>query len=70
MPLSKLTSFLALSVLGGIQRKPQKEYAGKDARGVPDGRRGTIVAPRRLKRNAPCFCKSGKKFKHCHGRPQ
>ena len=22
---------------------------------------------RKMKRNEPCFCKSGKKFKHCHG---
>ena len=22
---------------------------------------------RKMKRNEPCFCNSGKKFKHCHG---
>ncbi|HEY8032118.1 MAG TPA: SEC-C domain-containing protein [Methylocella sp.] len=26
------------------------------------------VAPRKMRRNEPCFCGSNKKFKHCHGR--
>ncbi|MDE2102069.1 MAG: SEC-C domain-containing protein [Patescibacteria group bacterium] len=26
----------------------------------------TIHAPPRVKRNSPCPCGSGKKFKHCH----
>ena len=25
------------------------------------------LIPRKMKRNEPCFCKSGKKYKHCHG---
>lgn len=29
---------------------------------------GTVLPPlKRLSRNEPCFCGSGKKFKHCHG---
>lgn len=29
---------------------------------------GTIVKPRKIGRNEPCPCGSGKKFKYCHGR--
>jgi SEC-C motif-containing protein len=29
--------------------------------------RGTILPPYRPKRNEPCWCGSGKKFKQCHG---
>ena len=25
------------------------------------------LLPRKMKRNEPCFCDSGKKYKHCHG---
>jgi len=25
------------------------------------------VAPKKMKRNEPCYCNSGKKYKHCHG---
>ena len=25
------------------------------------------VVPRKMKRNEPCYCNSGKKYKHCHG---
>jgi hypothetical protein len=27
-----------------------------------------VVAPRKMRRNEPCFCGSGRKYKHCHGR--
>lgn len=30
---------------------------------------GTIVKPKKIGRNDPCPCGSGKKYKYCHGRP-
>jgi len=28
----------------------------------------TIINPKKkMKRNEPCYCGSGKKYKHCHG---
>ena len=29
---------------------------------------GTIVKPKKIGRNDPCPCGSGKKYKYCHGR--
>ena len=26
-----------------------------------------LIKPKKMKRNEPCYCESGKKYKHCHG---
>lgn len=35
---------------------------------VEQKKSGTIIKPRKIGRNEPCPCGSGKKFKYCHGR--
>jgi len=42
---------------------PQAAQDEDQAKGQPFRREG-----RKIGRNEPCFCGSGKKFKHCHGR--
>jgi preprotein translocase subunit SecA len=32
-------------------------------------RKRTVRAENKVGRNAPCPCGSGKKYKHCHGKP-
>ncbi len=58
---------------GGIERAPSRRpvavTAGTTA-GLAGGRRADAVGPttRKLGRNDPCYCGSGKKYKKCHGR--
>lgn len=53
-----------------VQEKPQprRPYRILDGNGREDRRSGggTAVRTRKLGRNDPCWCGSGKKYKHCH----
>jgi preprotein translocase subunit SecA len=70
---SLLSSRAAVAVLGllaaGAGDLPRLLAAGRN---VPDGPSGTPAPIRpgqkRLGRNAPCPCGSGRKFKRCHGK--
>ena len=46
----------------------QDAAAQQDTRAQQEPAREPYVAPKRIGRNEPCPCGSGKKFKHCHGR--
>lgn len=50
------------------QSQPRRSYRILDNDGQPQerGRGGTAVRTRKLGRNDPCWCGSGKKYKHCH----
>ena len=43
------------------QDKLDKQSFEKETKNMPK------FPDRKMKRNEPCFCNSGKKFKHCHG---
>ena len=45
-------------IVPSINPKPTHKEETKNNPKFPD---------RKMKRNEPCFCNSGKKFKHCHG---
>ena len=34
---------------------------------LPEKKDFVKTPPKKMKRNEPCFCGSGKKFKYCHG---
>jgi len=46
--------------------QPRRPYRILDNEGHDDRRGGTAVRTRKLGRNDPCWCGSGKKYKHCH----
>ncbi len=54
-----------ITFLNNIEVSPHKvektEEVKKDIKNHPK------FSDRKMKRNEPCFCKSGKKYKHCHG---
>ncbi len=47
----------------------QAQSAGYEVVSHGDGKRGVRRATAKVGRNDPCPCGSGKKYKHCHGRP-
>ena len=42
-----------------------KEEIAKDE--PPKNEKKESIMPKKMRRNEPCFCGSGKKYKHCHG---
>ncbi|NLH99869.1 MAG: preprotein translocase subunit SecA [Chthonomonadales bacterium] len=52
------------------QQQPRRHYQvfeeGAGGEPASGGGRGTAVRTRKLGRNDPCHCGSGKKYKHCH----
>ena len=50
---------------GGMQEPAQAE--GGEA-GADETHKPYVRSERKLGRNEPCWCGSGKKFKHCHGK--
>ncbi len=60
VPLSYSAPSLDGGSARGAQQKPGTRGASKTA---------TVSATATQSRNSPCECGSGKKFKHCHGRP-
>lgn len=53
---------IALDSLGGPAPKEPPPFDGGTA---PEG--DVLAAPKRISRNSPCPCGSGRKYKHCHG---
>ncbi len=51
---------------GGIERAPSRRPVAVGA--AAQGGAGARGVPRKLGRNDPCYCGSGKKYKKCHGR--
>ncbi len=50
---------------GGMQEPAQAEG---DEAGAGESHKPYVRGERKLGRNEPCWCGSGKKFKHCHGK--
>jgi preprotein translocase subunit SecA len=48
------------------RQQPRRHYQVFDEAGPEGGGKGTAVRTRKLGRNDPCHCGSGKKYKHCH----
>ena len=51
---------------GGMQQAAEAEGGAESERGAPQ--QPYVRTERKLGRNEPCWCGSGKKFKHCHGK--
>jgi preprotein translocase subunit SecA len=52
-----------------IEKKKEKELADLQFLGgsAPSAPQTPVVASKKVGRNDPCFCGSGKKYKKCHG---
>ncbi len=55
-----------------VARKPIQRLTRPVMTNAPGAEttRGSANAGKKIGRNDPCWCGSGKKFKHCHGRPE
>ncbi len=65
------TARMILTVRLRTPEAPKREQVAKETgTGAPDGtvRRQPVVKKKKIGRNDPCPCGSGKKYKHCHGR--
>ena len=57
-----------ITFLNNIDVVPRNEEEKKDIKAKKQNFKNDIKEPeRKMKRNEPCYCGSGKKFKHCHG---
>ncbi len=45
-----------------------KQSPGASAQRPHDGQRHQVISDKKIGRNDPCWCGSGKKYKYCHGR--
>jgi len=55
--------------IDGLAGEAAPEPQGDGASGsTPQGPRPIVRQGPKLGRNDPCWCGSGKKYKHCHGR--
>jgi preprotein translocase subunit SecA len=55
----------AIAAATGVKAPPKNLRTNQPLDGASGGR--TVVAERKIGRNDPCYCGSGKKFKKCHG---
>lgn len=58
-----------------VERRPVQRMTRPVMRNAPGSETKQSARPRgsdnkKIGRNDPCWCGSGKKFKHCHGRPE
>jgi len=52
-----------------LAEEPNLEGIAADGAGAsPDPVQPYVRAEPKLGRNEPCYCGSGKKYKHCHGK--
>jgi len=59
---------LAARPVSGVSGAPSQSRPGPAPLPSPDDLQGTFVrSERKIGRNEPCPCGSGKKYKHCHG---
>tara|TARA_B100000029_G_scaffold70756_1_gene62797 strand:- start:3718 stop:6300 length:2583 start_codon:yes stop_codon:yes gene_type:complete len=57
-----------ITFLNNIDVVPRTEETKKDIKSRENNFKNDTKKPeRKMKRNEPCYCGSGKKFKHCHG---
>ena len=52
-----------------LQRKRVAKVTGTSGGGDNSIKKQPVRAGKKIGRNDPCPCGSGKKYKHCHGRP-
>jgi preprotein translocase subunit SecA len=52
----------------GLDAEPQEQPAEAEAAAGAEHRQPYVREQRKIGRNEPCPCGSGKKYKHCHGR--
>ena len=52
-----------------LQRKAVAKVTGTSGGGDSSIKKQPVRAGKKIGRNDPCPCGSGKKYKHCHGRP-
>ncbi|MFN3581474.1 MAG: preprotein translocase subunit SecA [Pseudomonas sp.] len=50
----------------GAEPSPEQQEAGERGAAMPAG--PAVRDPNKVGRNDPCYCGSGKKYKHCHGK--
>jgi preprotein translocase subunit SecA len=51
----------------GTAQASQIEKTARDVSSHSKRNKGRSTAPTKIGRNDPCYCGSGKKYKHCHG---
>ena len=71
--IQRQTAQIIYRVQAAPETQPQRAPAmvtnrAEDSAGRPQARSRQKEGGRKLGRNAPCWCGSGKKFKRCHGR--